>query len=237
MLVSYLTDKGPIRKNNEDFYFVNTDKKIFVVADGMGGHQAGEIASRVAVEQVIEVLSSGGSISTELFERAFVAANEKVLEMGKQNHDYQGMGTTMSAGAIFAEKLLLAHVGDSRVYLLRNGKIEALTKDHTVVEEMMDKGEISARSAEEHPYRHMLLRAIGAEKNIKVDLSEFILKKNDYLLFCTDGLCGILKDEQIQKIIFANGEDVHKSVAELFDAAIHQGSTDNITMVLIFLND
>jgi serine/threonine protein phosphatase PrpC len=243
-----LTDVGRKRKGNEDSLHVNPEQNLFVVADGMGGHAAGEVASRVAVDSINEFvcLTSGDEEITWPFglddtisydgnrlKTAIRYANRKVLEATKERADYEGMATTVVAVLVDGHEANLAHVGDSRVYLVRGESIEQLTSDHSWVNEQVHSGVISADQARSHPLRNVVTRALGGKPDLQVDMTVHELETGDHLLLCSDGLTTMLKDDEIIQIIQDSAGDVKKAARELVDAANAKGGEDNITVLLL----
>jgi protein phosphatase len=250
MKITYqaITDVGRKRKGNEDSLFVNADQHLFVVADGMGGHAAGEIASRVAVDSINEfVCLTGGdeeitwpfgldeSISYDgnRLKTAIRFANRKVLEVMKEKAEYEGMATTVAAVLVDGDTANLGHVGDSRVYLARGGEVKQLTSDHSWVNEQIQTGVLSADQARSHPLRNVVTRALGGKPDLQVDMQALKLEKGDLLLLCSDGLTTMLTDDEIAGILGEDGTDVEKAARALVAAANNKGGEDNITVLLL----
>ena len=243
--ISVITDTGKVRRANQDAYFAEpipadklaTHGRLLIVADGMGGHAAGEVASALAIDIVSRSyydaeLASDGAPGPHL-RKAFQEANVAILRSGTRNLDQYGMGTTCTAILLREGSYWCSHVGDSRVYRLREGKLECMTTDHTLIKQMVDQGEISEQEAERLSIRHILVRAMGIDENLQIDISEaaIALRPEDKLLICSDGLHSVLSDEQIAG--YMNGlegdEALRKLVVETNDA----GGPDNITIVLV----
>jgi protein phosphatase len=243
------TDVGRKRKGNEDSKLVNAEQNLFIVADGMGGHAAGEVASRVAVDSINEFVTlTGGdeeitwpfglddSISYDgnRLKTAIRYANRKVLEAMKQDAEYEGMATTVTAVLVEAESTAnLAHVGDSRIYLRRGGEFKQLTADHSWVNEQIQSGVISADQARNHPLRNVVTRALGGKTDLQVDLQSLEMQPGDILLLCSDGLTTMLPDEDISKAFQESDGDMEKLASRLVDEANERGGEDNITVLLI----
>src|SRR3954470_11426126 len=234
MKISYqaVTDVGRKRKGNEDSLFVNLDQKLFVVADGMGGHAAGEVASKVAVDSINEFvcLTGGAEESTwpcgldesisydgNRLKTAIRYANRKVLEATKERSEYEGMATTVAAVLVDGDGANVGHVGDSRVYLVREGKITQLTSDHSWVNEQIQTGVISPDQARTHPLRNVVTRALGGKPDLQVDMQLHTMQDGDTLLLCSDGLTGMLPDDQINTILNEAKGDVKKAARALID--------------------
>ena len=209
-----ITDVGMVRQVNQDYVYATDQplgilQNLFVVADGMGGHQAGDYASKYTVE---------------------VANREIIREASKDEH-LKGMGTTVVAATIMNQMMYFANVGDSRLYLINQG-IQQLTKDHSLVEEMVRLGGIKPEEAKHHPDKHIITRAIGAKADVDVDLYEHRLKRGDIILMCTDGLSNMVEDEELFHIV-QGGRDIVEAGQTLVDTAKENGGTDNIGVVLI----
>jgi len=234
---SAVTDTGLVRPNNEDNHRVNERLGLFAVADGMGGHQAGEVASRLALtvleERFQELVQQGEETGNALL-YAVEAANYQVFEESCRNNKCNGMGTTLSACLVAEDDLILAHVGDSRVYLVRAGEIIQLTEDHSVVQELLNEGRITAEEVPGHPYRNVLSRALGTGEQLEIDLLRVPLQPGDRVLLCTDGLTNMVSDTAIQAVVAAHG-DPEQAVRELVRLALEQGGSDNITLILVVL--
>jgi PPM family protein phosphatase len=229
------TDVGLVREGNEDSLFVG--QTVFAVADGMGGHQAGEIASQKALEPVAELDESqftSESEATGALVDAITNANASVVAEGTADPSKSGMGTTLTVVLLRSGKIHLAHVGDSRAYLLRDGeRISQLTTDHTLVEQLIREGRISREQAATHPQRSVITRAIGVDAEVDVDsFPPLELEPGDQILLCSDGLTGPVSDEQITTILH-DTDDGDAACAALIDAAKEGGAPDNVTVVLL----
>jgi serine/threonine protein phosphatase PrpC len=250
MKISYhaLTDVGRKRKGNEDSLFVNPEQNLFVVADGMGGHAAGEIASKVAVESINEFIcmTSGDEEITWPFgvdesmsydgnrlKTAVRYANSKVLDATKESAEYEGMATTVVAALVDDATVNLAHVGDSRAYLYRNGEFSQLTSDHSWVNEQIRGGLISADQARSHPLRNVVTRALGGRAEIDVEMQVHQAVAGDVLLMCSDGLTTMVPDPDIARLLGESGSDVEATVQRLVDEANARGGEDNVTVLIL----
>lgn len=243
------TDVGRKRKGNEDSHLVNADQDLFVVCDGMGGHAAGEVASRVAVDSINEFITlTGGdeeitwpfglddSISYDgnRLKTAIRYANRKVLEVMKDQAEYEGMATTVAAVLMEGgDTANIAHVGDSRIYLHRGDEFSQLTADHSWVNEQIVSGVISADQARSHPLRNVVTRALGGKPDLQVDLQARKMQPGDLLLLCSDGLTTMIPDDDIRQIVAEAGDDVEQLARRLVDEANERGGEDNITVLLI----
>jgi protein phosphatase len=228
------TDTGRQRNANEDSLF--TDAPLFVVADGMGGAQAGEVASRAAAESFAQNLPSGPP--ERLLEDTIEGANRTIHELARKDPSLAGMGTTITAALVDldAEEVAIGHVGDSRAYRLRDGKFEQLTRDHSLVEEMRRKGQLTDAQAEDHPQRSIITRALGPEPEVEVDLRTVPALAGDVFLICSDGLTTMLDDEKIAHVL-GRATSLQSAVKALVDEANRAGGRDNITVVLFRLDD
>ena len=224
-----LTDTGRQRRDNEDSHFVRAP--LFVVADGMGGAQAGEVASRTAVEVFASGLPDGpGSVEERL--AAMVAeANARIHDLASRDEDRAGMGTTLTAAYLDTTELAVAHVGDSRLYCLRDGSLEQRTDDHSLVGELVRRGQLSPEEAEEHPQRSIITRALGPEGEVAVDHHTWPARDGDVFLLCSDGLTSMVPDQKVEEIL-RGAPSLQAAARELVDAANAAGGRDNITVVL-----
>lgn len=232
-----ITDIGKKRKLNQDYVYtserpVGNLPNLFIVADGMGGHNAGDYASKFTVETIVEEIKTAEEKNPEeILKRAIETANGKVLQMAGENPELEGMGTTVVAATCIGEELHVANVGDSRLYVIGE-KITQVTRDHSLVEEMIRMGGIDRQSARNHPDKNIITRAIGAEDYIDIDFFQVSLSKGDIVLMCSDGLTNMLEDEEIRMIL--NGQrDIVEKAEQLVKAANNNGGKDNITVVLI----
>ncbi len=250
MKIAYqaVTDVGRKRKGNEDSHFVNPEQRLFVVADGMGGHAAGEVASRIAVDAINEFvcLTSGDEEITWPFglddsisydgnrlKTAVRYANRKVLEATKEQSEYEGMATTVAAVLVDGDTANLGHVGDSRIYLWREGALRQLTADHSWVNEQLQNGVLTPEQARTHPLRNVVTRALGGRSDMVVDMQFHKVAADDILLLCSDGLTTMLPDEEIAGLLSAASGDVTRAADTLVAEANARGGEDNITVVLI----
>ncbi len=233
-----ITDVGKRRELNED-YIYTCDKTIgrlsnlFIVADGMGGHNAGDYASRYTVEKVVETIDTLQEEQDveETIQEAICRANTYIYEKSRADSSLSGMGTTLVVATIQDQEVTVANIGDSRLYVV-NDKITQITKDHSLVEEMVTMGGIDREAARNHPDKNIITRAIGVKEFVIADFFAVSLEKEDKLLLCTDGLTNMLKDDEIHHIIKSN-EDVEAAAKALIAAANEHGGRDNIAVVLV----
>lgn len=234
-----ITDIGKQRSINQDYVFtsempVGNLPNLFVVADGMGGHRAGDFASKFAVETIMnEIASSTETEPVLLMKQAIMIANERVHHKALSEEKYQGMGTTIVAASIDIEHGLLyvANVGDSRLYVMNN-RIRQITRDHSLVEEMVQMGGLDRASARLHPDKNIITRAVGVQDSVEIDFFQVDLKPEDTILMCSDGLTNMLEDEDI-RMILAGQRDLIEKACELVKAANENGGKDNIAVILI----
>lgn len=230
------THKGKRRKTNEDAYYA--EYPLFVVADGLGGHKAGEVASATAIEtfasQLLETLKTTDNPQDLLnqMKLAVYAADKVIISKSRENEDLKGMGTTITAGCFTNSKLAFVHIGDSRLYLFRDGELKKLTTDHTYVQYLVDIGEISEEEAANHPMRSALTQALGGEMSIEADGAVISVKPGDIFLFCSDGLYSMVNGKEI-KAVLQSEESLQEKADELVEKALNAGGLDNITLILV----
>jgi PPM family protein phosphatase len=252
------SDIGLVRKVNEDDFLClklndllelenpAADLYLCIVADGMGGRNAGEVASSMAVHEIVEFIKEKyinvlmeQDISEEkifdLIKSAIYYSNEKIYKKSILNSEYVGMGTTLSMVFIMNNNLYYGHVGDSRIYLIRKNEITKLTEDHSLVAELVKQGTIKPEEAFSHPQKNIITRALGTEYDIEADLGKQVIENGDYLLLCTDGLSNLIKDDEIMELVIA-AEDVEQACENLINKAKENGGFDNITVVVIHNN-
>ena len=229
------SDTGRARRANEDAYFARSP--VFVVADGMGGAQAGEVASRVAVEAFERGLDDVGASSAEqLLAERVLEANARIHEMSHASQDRAGMGTTITVAHVGANDVAVAHVGDSRAYRLRGDDFQRLTEDHSLVEEMRRRGQLTAQEADEHPQRSIITRALGPEPDVQVDTYSWRGEPGDVFLLCSDGLTSMVSEARIADVV-RGARSLRDAGRALIDAANAAGGRDNITVVLFALEE
>ncbi len=230
------TDVGVVRSGNEDNFLMLADRGIFIVADGMGGHAAGEVASEMAVHIVAEELGSyRGLTDEELAARmhnAIRKANEAIFSRTLSEHDKRGMGTTLTALVLLPDRYLIGQVGDSRAYLLRSDRLRQITKDHSYVQEQVDAGLLTPEQARVHPYSNVITRCVGAGMEVTPDIYFGDLESEDLLLLASDGLTGMLEDEQLRRLLKADGGP-QRAVDQMISEANRRGGLDNITAIVI----
>lgn len=238
MLRSYaITDIGLGRQLNQDFIFLSDTPvgnlpNVFIVADGMGGHKAGDFASRYAVETIVdEIKSSEEKEPADILKKAIVKANAYTRQKSEEDYKLAGMGTTVVIATCIGQNLVVANVGDSRLYLV-NDKIEQITIDHSLVEEMVRNGSIDREAARNHPKKNIITRAIGVQDIVEADFFKRELNVGDMVLLCSDGLTNMVEDENIQHILKGEGS-LKEKAEELVRAANNNGGSDNISLIII----
>jgi PPM family protein phosphatase len=227
------TDVGRQRHTNEDNFY--DQPPLFAVADGMGGAQAGEVASEMAIDEFVRERDTDGPAEEQLAQIAR-AANRKIWDLAQSDSRRAGMGTTLTAAMLDAQHVAVGHVGDSRLYLFRNGELERLTRDHSLVEEFVRQGKLTPEQAEKHPQRSVITRALGPENSVEVDAFRVAARAGDIYLLCSDGLSGMVSDADMAEILAAGGS-LDQLAQRLIDAANDNGGRDNITAVLFRVED
>ena len=237
MKVYAITDIGRMRPINEDSYYAPLEGERFcAVADGMGGHNAGEVASAMAVQTFSEHMRRVGVITPEALCAAVDRANEAVYRAAMENEGMSGMGTTFSALAEQEDTAFLAHVGDSRIYLVRNGAIMQVTTDHTLVEEMVQKGMLTPREARFHPRRNIITRALGTEPSVEIDVMQMSVLPGDAFFLCSDGMTNYVEERDILNEAMSQAEWQDK-LRHLVQIALENGGADNITALFAVIEE
>ncbi|HEY9791145.1 MAG TPA: Stp1/IreP family PP2C-type Ser/Thr phosphatase [Candidatus Obscuribacterales bacterium] len=241
--VAALTDPGCQRQKNEDNYFVSPDKRVFVVADGMGGALGGARASKLTVEAIESLWNSKPPHATDKeairqwLVEAVSAANRSVYHVAEQDASVRGMGTTVVVAVHGQDNYMqIAHVGDSRAYLIRNGKPVLLTQDHSVVQEMVRAGRLTEEQARINPYKNLITRCLGHDDKVEIDQTPVELRANDWIVLCTDGLPTVLRDEQIGEAI-ENVDEPERACEELVRQTLDGGAPDNVTVIAVQFYD
>lgn len=240
------TDKGRVRRSNEDSIGIDPTLRLVVLADGMGGYNAGEVASAIAVKTVRDSLkntlpllppgsvdkATGLSQASSLLRQAIINANTRILELSTSKPQYRGMGTTVVAAVFHIDRVSIAHVGDSRAYRLRNHRLEQLTVDHSLNQELLCQGELSAEEVKNLGQRHVVTRALGVDHRIDVDVMEDIVKPEDVFLFCSDGLYEMISIDEMTEVLTGCAPAWDSAAKNLVAAANAQGGKDNISVVV-----
>lgn len=232
-----VTDIGRKRKLNQDFVYSSDEavgnlKNVYIVADGMGGHQAGDYASKCTVETMVrEIKGCFEQSPIRILSRAIRIANDQVRRKAREDESLYGMGTTVVAATVLGKYLQVANVGDSRLYII-NEEVRQITRDHSLVEEMVRMGGLDREAARNHPDKNIITRAVGARDTIEIDFFHEELKSGDLILMCSDGLTNMLEDEEIGRILKTPGT-IEERAERLIDAANQNGGRDNIAVILI----
>lgn len=233
-----ITDIGKKRKVNQDYVYtsempIGNLPNVFIVADGMGGHKAGDYASKYTVETIVkEIERSFEKNPVKILEKAIEEANTHIREKANENEALSGMGTTVVVATCLGKYLKVANVGDSRLYIMNKQEIRQITRDHSLVEEMVRMGGIDRETARNHPDKNIITRAVGVKESVEVDFFDVELEPEDIVLMCSDGLTNMLEDEEIRMIL--NGQrDIVEKAQELVKAANNNGGKDNISVILI----
>ena len=248
ILVNGRTDKGIVRSNNEDNLYLDDTMGLLVVADGMGGHASGEVASKMAIDVIRDYFKVSEddrvalvgkyreeySEMTNYIDSAVSLANRAIYEAAKSNSAWQGMGTTVAAALLNGNRLSIAHVGDSRVYLVRAGNIEQLTDDHSVVYEQVKRELLTKEEAQKSEMKNLLTRALGATSDVDVDVDELTLAGDDILILCTDGLNSMVSDDDILSIVVSTN-DPAAACESLVNMANKNGGKDNVTVIIGYM--
>lgn len=232
-----LSDRGLVRETNEDYFAHIPEKGIFILADGMGGHNAGEVASRLASETLIEYMKSIEiKEPLEILKEAFSEANRAVYQLSQKEISYFGMGTTLDCLCIHGEKASFAHVGDSRIYRLKKDHLSCLTRDQTLVNELISLGAITEEEAQLFPLKQTLTQAVGTHPYINPEIGQVQIEREDLLLLCSDGLTNYVREEEIKEILLSN-RALSEKASKLIEKAKEHGGGDNITCQLISIDD
>lgn len=233
-----ITDVGMKRQVNQDYIYstensIGSLPNLFIVADGMGGHKAGDFASRCCVETITDqIQKSTLKTPVGIMEEAISKANQALLKKAGSDEAYEGMGTTAVMASVIGSNMYVANVGDSRLYLIRNG-IKQITEDHSLVEEMVRNGELMEQEARIHPNKNIITRAVGTNRFVVADYFEVTVKEGDIVLLCSDGLSNMLDDEELLRIIKKNSGKLKLTGECLVEQANHNGGKDNIAIVLV----
>jgi len=231
------THKGMIRTSNEDSFTVNVKNKLFLVADGMGGHAAGEIASSMAVAALEEWISERTSDRNpaESLRLAAQEANTRIYEAQSRNPELAGMGSTLTALTIGDRRFYIAHVGDSRAYRLRDGQLEQLTRDHSLVWHLFENGVLRKKDLSTHPQKNLITRSIGPHPEVEIDLEQGEAREGDVFLLCSDGLTDVISDEGISEALADTGRTPQELGEDFVNSANAAGGPDNVTVIVVRL--
>lgn len=232
------TDPGMVRDNNEDSIMVRPDLGLAVLADGMGGHQAGEVASAMAIDLVKQFFENASQRSGELnysdiVSDSIMLANSAIFELSKTKPDCAGMGSTVVVTYFDGEKVFVGHVGDSRLYRFRGNELHQVTEDHSLVQELVSRGLLSKEEAIESTNKNLVTRALGIEESVEIDVASENWEEGDLYLICSDGLNDVLRDDAISEILEANINDLEKALETLIETVNANGGPDNVSIILI----
>ena len=237
-IVEGITDRGNVRDKNEDSYLVELEQNnIMAVADGMGGHNGGAVASSTAIEMIEEIDFNCNDNYNKYFEDIFGEINNNIINKGLNDISLKGMGTTLSLCLICEDNLYYGHVGDSRIYLYRNKSLNKISTDHSYVDQLISRGKISEEEAFSHPKRNILTQAIGLERNLDLDTGKIELNPGDYILICSDGLTDMIREKDVELMISNFYPDVKKINDKLLTKALDAGGSDNITFISCLIKE
>ena len=237
-----LTDEGLVRDHNEDYISWSPETGLVILADGMGGHNAGEVASELAVSSINEALEEVLSPEIkdscdmdfkEVVHEAVVYANEEINSHAKEHPECNGMGTTIVMTLFYKDSVILASVGDSRIYRFRKGELKQVTTDHSLVQEMIDNGYMSEEEALNSTNRNLITRALGIAEEVKIDVLQDSFEKDDIYLLCSDGLSDMINDDQIFSVLVKSRQDLKRASEELVKQAKDNGGHDNVSVILV----
>ncbi len=241
-----LTDVGCVRDHNEDAISTSETLGLAVLADGMGGHRGGEVASAITISTVLEALSkrlkkikdgatdeeTGYSLESIAVHEAAALANLNVYSASTENTQYRGMGTTLVVLLFYDNRFTVAHVGDSRLYRLRDGVLEQITRDHSLMQELIDRGFYTPEQARKSLNKNLVTRAVGIEENVQIDMQEDVTQTGDIYMLCSDGVTDMIEDELIHEILKTNSENLEKAASEIIRESNEHGGKDNISVIL-----
>lgn len=232
-----LTNVGKVRTTNQDYIFASSDSvgklnNLFLVADGMGGHKAGDYASRFMIENLVSYIKKSEiDLPVRLLDEGIKEVNRRLYEESSHNVDLNGMGTTLVAATVKDQRLYVANIGDSRLYIARGGELIQITRDHSFVEEMVSRGQMERGSSDYQKNRNIITRALGTQSQVMADYFQVNLYAGDIFLMCSDGLTSMVGDEEINEIL-GSSANLKEKARELVDAAIIHGGRDNIAVIL-----
>lgn len=237
-----ISDIGLVREHNEDVWVAHPEEGLFILADGMGGHAAGEVAAKESVDYLYDLFQKSKTSNEKsveevckLFKDALQEVNTAVYKEGKADKNLEGMGTTICVLYLHHSEAILVHVGDSRIYRLRHQTLKQLTEDHSLVSELIAVGAVKSEEANTFPYKHILTRAIGTQPKVEPTVSSVTIESNDLFMLCSDGLTNYVKDHEIQEIL-STSHSLEEKGKQLVHLANEHGGGDNITLILITLH-
>jgi len=241
-----LTDVGSVRDHNEDAISTSETLGLAILADGMGGHRGGEVASAITISTVLEALTkrlkkikdgttdeeTGYSLESIAVHEASALANLNVYSASAENTQYRGMGTTLVVLLFYDDRFTVAHVGDSRLYRLRDGVLEQITRDHSLMQELIDRGFYTPEQARKSLNKNLVTRAVGIEEKVQIDIQEDVTQSGDIYMLCSDGVTDMIEDDLIHEILKTNSEDLEKAASEIIRQSNEHGGKDNISVIL-----
>ncbi len=234
MKVSALSNTGLVRNQNEDSYLVDEELGLLLVCDGMGGHNGGEVASQIAVDTIGRELKAGAAIQAEHpLVDGLKKANRAIWDQAQKEPALHGMGTTATAALIMGDVLEIAHIGDSRLYLMRSGILRKATRDHTLAEQFLADGLLKPEEMRSNPYNHILTRALGVEEEVTIDYYQELIQAEDFILLCSDGLSDMVSEEEMAAILGNQLLTIGEAAQGLMELALKNGGSDNITLILL----
>jgi len=246
LIIHGQTDVGQIREHNEDFIAWEPAMGLIMLADGMGGHNAGEVASELGVKSIREalvdvlrpdLLASNVINFADALRESIIYANEEIIRVASERLECAGMGTTIVVALFHGERVIFGHVGDSRIYRYRDNALTQMTSDHSLIQEMLDNGFISEEEAQVSASRNLITRALGIADTVEVDIREDEAQRDDFYILCSDGLTDLVVDEEIEQILVLYKEDPKTAVAELINFANEKGGKDNISVIIVSLEE
>jgi len=232
MKVAAISDRGLVRSNNEDSYLVDLNHGLLVVCDGMGGHNGGEVASAIAVETISQIFSSSGEELPGRLVLALEKANTAILNSAQQDPALHGMGTTATLAAFEDDIMYVAHIGDSSLYMVQNGKFRKVTRDHTLAQQLLMEGRLKPEEMRSNPYNHILTRALGVEENVNIDRYQEKVHPGDLILLCSDGLSDKVSEGEMLEVLQETSSSLEQAAQGLLERALKHGGSDNITIIL-----
>lgn len=233
LVINGITDEGLVRDHNEDYLSWLPESGLVTLADGMGGHNAGEVASKLAVTSIMDSLTNLTSPDLEVVSQAVTFANNEINEYAKTHPECSGMGTTVVTALFHDDSVILASVGDSRIYRFRKGELKQMSTDHSLVQEMIDSGYMTEKEALESNNRNLITRALGVADEVKVDVAEYKVEKDDIYLLCSDGLNDMVKDKDIFSTLVKTRDDLERGAKVLIELAKENGGKDNVSVILV----
>ncbi|MGE5404998.1 MAG: Stp1/IreP family PP2C-type Ser/Thr phosphatase [Candidatus Saccharibacteria bacterium] len=236
MQAASITNIGQVRRQNQDRYLVDLEKGLFVVCDGMGGHKAGEVAAQIGVDTIARVfLEMDGEAPDTVLLTAIFEANKRIYRQGQDFEEYRDMGTTITAALFRDGNMYVASVGDTSLFLINQNEIKKITEDHTLAEKLIQEGLLDEKERSRHRYRHVLIRALGIQESVAIDLNTMQPQSGDYVLISSDGLTDLVEPDEIRDIVLKNS-DLNEALEKMLDLALDRGGHDNITMILILVS-